>query len=168
MIHEICGRIPFALLERCGPRGFYWKTLQTCFSVHTKESSLPMLDESLESWPGWGMWDGGAAYRLPLLDSTTNGDGCGLLPTPVARDGRSFYVCTRETALRVMRKKPLRQLHWSQFGVVYHGLRKGWANPQFSELMMGWPTGWSDLRPLGRGRFRQWLRRFGGCWEGEG
>lgn len=162
-IHETCGLTPFALLERSGPHGFCWRTPQTCFSILLNEDAHHISSESLQSWPPAGMWDVGAAYRLAPLDSTTNGDGCGLLPTPVARDGKSFYVATRRTALRVMRKKPLRQLHWSQYGTVYHDLKKGWANPRFSELMMGWPIGWTDLRPLGRDKFQQWLQQLGGC-----
>ena len=122
-----------------------------------------MLNKLFMTWPSWGMWDAGAAYPLVPLDSTTNGDGCGLLPTPVARDGRSFYVTTKETALRVMKRKPLRQLHWMQFGIVYHDLKKGWANPRFSELMMGWPIGWTDLTPLAMDKFLAWLEEFGNC-----
>ncbi len=157
------GLIPFALLERSGPSGFCWKILQGCFKFLTGGSDHLIFNKSSATWPSWGTWDGTAVYPLPVLDSITNGNGCGLLPTPMARDGKSFYVVTKETAERVMRKKPLRQLHWMQFGVVYRGLKKGWANPRFSELMMGFPIGWTDLRPLGKGRFRQWLESFGGC-----
>lgn len=165
MTSGTCGRIPFALLERQGPRGYCWRTPQTCFSSLINEDAHRISSELLLSWPRWGMWDATAAYPLPPLDSTTNGNGCGLLPTPVARDGASFYVCTLKTAQRVMNRKPLRQLHWSQYGVVFHGLKKGWANPRFSELMMGWPIGWTDLQPLEKGRFRQWLGSFGNCSE---
>ena len=156
------GRKPFALLEKSGPRGFSWKTLQGCFKFPGDGTGPPTFSKSRETWPSWGMWDAGAAYLRPTSVSITNGDGCGLLPTPLARDGKSFYVVTKETALRIMRKRPLHQLHWMQFGVVYHGLKKGWANPRFSELMMGWPIGWSDLRPLAKDRFRQWLKQPGG------
>ena len=159
----ISGLTPFALLKRSSLSGFSWRTPQGCFIFPTSGDALPIFNKSWETWPSWGTWDDGAAYRLPVLDLSTNGNGCGLLPTPLARDGKSFYVVTMETALRVMRKKPLRQLHWMQFGVVYHDLKKGWANPRFSELMMGFPIGWTDLRPLGRDKFQQWLKRFGDC-----
>jgi hypothetical protein len=111
------------------------------------------------------MWDAGAAYRLPTSVSSTNGDGCGLLPTPVAKDGASFYVGTLATAQRVFIKTGSsgRQLHWMQYGIVYHALKKGWANPRFSELLMGLPIGWTDLQPLERRKFRQWLQSPGPC-----
>ena len=163
MILATFGRTPFALLERPSPRGYCWRTPQTCFSSLINETAHRISSELLRSWPAWGMWAGGAAYPQEQLDWTTNGDGCGLLPTPLTRDGKSFYVCTKKTALRVMQNKPLHQLHWSQFGIVYHDLKKGWANPRFSELMMGWPTGWTDLQPLGRDKFQQWLESLGSC-----
>lgn len=162
-----CGLIPFALLERSGQVGFSWKTPQCSFEFLTHTNLLLTLSKSWETWPLWGTWDLGAAYQRPPWDWTTNGNGCGLLPTPVARDGSSFYVCTMKTALRVMRTKPLRQLHWCQFGVVYHDLSKGWANPQFSELLMDWPIGWTGLQPLERARFQSWLQQHGGCSHNE-
>lgn len=30
-------------------------------------------------------------------------------------------------------------------------------NPEWLESLMGWPTGWSDLKPLAMDRFRKWL-----------
>jgi len=30
-------------------------------------------------------------------------------------------------------------------------------NPGFSELLMGWPIGWTDLKPLGTDKSQQWL-----------
>lgn len=157
------GLIPFALLEKSVPNGCYWKTLQTCFGGLSSTGVPHILDESSVTWPASGMWDDGAAYRLPLLEPSTNGNGCGLLPTPVARDGRSFYVVTLKTAKKRIGEKR-HQLHWAMYGIVYHGWSKGWANPRFSEAMMGWPIGWTALRPLERGRFQQWLRERGVRW----
>jgi len=157
----ISGPTPFALLERSDPAGFSWKTHQCYFEFPQHTNALLTLSKLWETWPSWGTWDAGAAYQQPPLDWTTNGNGCGLLPTPVARDGQSFYVVTMHTALRVMRTKPHRQLHWCQFGTVFHDLNKGWANPQFSELLMDWPARWTALQPLERGKFQSWLQQHG-------
>lgn len=35
-------------------------------------------------------------------------------------------------------------------------------NPEWVEWLMGWPIGWTDLRPLGTDKFQQWLRAHGG------
>lgn len=37
----------------------------------------------------------------------------------------------------------------------------GGLNPRFCEWLMGWPIGWSALRPLATARFRRWLSRHG-------
>lgn len=39
----------------------------------------------------------------------------------------------------------------------------GSVNPTWAEWLMGWPIGWTDLKPLEMGRFRQWYRSHGGC-----
>lgn len=160
---ETYGLIPFVLLMRSDQLGFYWKTLQGCFSNLTSGGAPPTYNRSSDSWPSRGTWDNGAAYPLPELEPRTNGDGCGLLPTPVAREGQSFYVVTAATSQRIMRRTGSvgRQLHWMQYGVIYHGLKKGWANPQFSEMMMGWPIGWTDLGPLAKDKFQQWSDALG-------
>jgi hypothetical protein len=31
-------------------------------------------------------------------------------------------------------------------------------NPAWIEWLMGWPIGWTDSKPLGMGKFRQWRR----------
>lgn len=44
----------------------------------------------------------------------------------------------------------------------------GALNPMWVEWLMGWPLGWTDLRPLEMDRFRQWCASHGRRWpEGE-
>ena len=38
----------------------------------------------------------------------------------------------------------------------------GTLNPMWVEWLMGWPLGWTDLKPLGMDRFRQWQQQHGG------
>ena len=37
----------------------------------------------------------------------------------------------------------------------------GQLNPTWVEWLMGWPLGWTDLRPLEMDKYQQWLREFG-------
>lgn len=39
----------------------------------------------------------------------------------------------------------------------------GSLNPTWAEWLMGWPIGWTDLRPLGTDKFQQWLNSHGKC-----
>lgn len=34
----------------------------------------------------------------------------------------------------------------------------GHLNPEWAEWLMGWPIGWTDLRPLAMDRSQSWLR----------
>jgi hypothetical protein len=34
-------------------------------------------------------------------------------------------------------------------------------NPYWVEWLMGWPLGWTDLKPLGMDKFRRWLQQHG-------
>ena len=37
----------------------------------------------------------------------------------------------------------------------------GQLNPNWVEWLMGWPIGWTDLKPLEMDKFQQWLEQFG-------
>lgn len=127
-----------------------------------------MLDGSLElysqTWPRSGSCaDGTAFLRVPLAPLTPETE-FGLLPTPRKRDGKSFYVTTRETAARRFNKRSgLGRAHWVHVAILCTALNKAWANPHFSELMMGWPIGWTGLRPVERDGFQRWLAQHGSC-----
>lgn len=41
----------------------------------------------------------------------------------------------------------------------------GPLNPVWVEWLMGWPAGWTDLKPLAMDRFREWQRQHGECLE---
>jgi hypothetical protein len=40
-------------------------------------------------------------------------------------------------------------------------LAGGKLNPDWTEWLMGWPPGWTDLKPLGTDKFQQWLQQHG-------
>ncbi len=39
----------------------------------------------------------------------------------------------------------------------------GQLNPTWVEWLMGWPIGWTDLKPLETDKFQEWLQQHGGC-----
>ncbi len=39
----------------------------------------------------------------------------------------------------------------------------GPLNPTWVEWLMGWPLGWTDLKPLEMGKYQQWRQQHGGC-----
>ncbi len=45
----------------------------------------------------------------------------------------------------------------------YKDAGTGSLNPPWVEWLMGWPIGWTDLKPLETGKFQKWLRLHGKC-----
>lgn len=127
-----------------------WRTLQPLL--------LERLGESLESWPEWAMTQGVELWALPNLDLTTKEKGSGWLRTPCASDGKKWYVSGLKACDRLNSGKQPMLIHQL---VEYHGLKKGWASPEFWELIMGWPIGWTDLSPVEMDKFQSWLRSHG-------
>ena len=41
----------------------------------------------------------------------------------------------------------------------------GLLNPEWVEWLMGWPLGWTDLKPLAMDKFREWQRQHSPCWQ---
>lgn len=39
----------------------------------------------------------------------------------------------------------------------------GQLNPTFCEWLMGWPIGWTDLKPLAMDKYQRWLQQHGVC-----
>jgi hypothetical protein len=46
-------------------------------------------------------------------------------------------------------------------GSNVNGVTGGPLNPMWVEWLMGWPLGWTDLKPLEMDKFRAWLRSHG-------
>lgn len=78
-------------------------------------------------------------------------DAVAFWATPSARDWRSGKA-SEETHQR--NSRPLSE----QVGKRENG---GQLNPTWVEWLMGWPLGWTDLRPLATDRFQTWLRSRG-------
>jgi hypothetical protein len=68
-------------------------------------------------------------------------------PTPQAQDARN--VNQTKSAYQTLPKTMLKR----------EG--SGRLNPPWVEWLMGWPVGWTDLKPLETDRFQQWQQQHG-------
>ena len=120
-------------------RGWLAKYDQNLSLWKTPQCSL--LEEELESLatlPKWGMTVNGLLWEQPMLEPITKGTEFGLWATPTRCD---YKGCTG-TANFQSRKKQFQDLTGGQVtGTIY-------PNPITYEAMMGWPLGWTDLKPL--------------------
>ncbi len=79
-------------------------------------------------------------------------------PTPAARDWRS-ESCSEEFFQEREAHSRGKPLSW-----MVHGgpaIQGTVLNPAWVEWLMGWPIGWTDLRPLETVKFQQWLHAHG-------
>jgi len=107
------------------------------------------LEEFSETWPQWGLMRDGECWEQRTLEQTIRGIGYGLLlPTPdtvnrdnkkvlfdrnaVSQSGRSLATYARTFPNQSME-------------TINNG---GHLNPMWVEWLMGWPLGWTDLKPL--------------------
>jgi hypothetical protein len=112
-------------------------------------SLLADLPESFVTLPRWGLMLDGALYPQKPLALTTNAPECGLLPTPTAHNAKEGGYPAEHT-----RNTPTL------------GARLGGRpHPLFNEWMMGWPLGWTDLKPLGTGKSQFAPQQLGDCLE---
>jgi hypothetical protein len=104
----------------------------------------------LETWPRWGMTLNGVAYQQPALGPIMSATEYGsLLPTPTCHNAKEGAYPAEYT-----RKTPTLATHVG-----------GKIHPEFTEWMMGWPIGWTDLNQLGMGKFLEWQHLHSKCYQ---
>ena len=140
-----------------------WKTHQC--------SLLGDWEPFSETWPRWGMMQNGECSERAMPEhptseiesgswptptvcgnynrkgaSATSGDGLAtavkMWPTPTCQDAKNNGAPSQTNR----NTKPLN----AEVG--------GALNPNWVEWLMGWPIGWTDLKPLEMDKFQQWLR----------
>jgi len=128
----------------------------------------------LETWPRWGMMLGGECWELPTSAPRIDASEFGLcVPTPRANEAGCY---TRDRGQKGMERPTLTGFAkmyptptastggpepTGKTGRKLSTIVGGALNPYWVEWLMGWPTGWTALKPLGTGKFRQWLDSHG-------
>ena len=158
-----------------------WKTAQC--------SLLADSDEFSETWPKWGSMQNGESYLRPTPALTIYANESGLWPTPTAtlatKGGRITPRKGREGGTLIeavsARRWPTPCASASKGSSPASLTRKsgasrandridhavmasdgGQLNPEWVEWLMGWPIGWTALKPLGMDKFREWQQQHGG------
>ena len=171
------------LLAKFNPATSLWKTAQCSLF----EDSEP----SLETWPRSGSMRSGECWERPMFEHRTSENACGFWPTPTvcgnynrkgvsktSGDGLATAVArTWPTATATAYKG------WSpnhnradtddrlDYTVEREAFQNGQKtppkrlNPVWVEWLMGWPQGWTDLKPLAMGKFQEWQQQHSVCSE---
>jgi hypothetical protein len=81
------------------------------------------------------------------------------LPTPLATDWKGGTTAARKD------NGKLRFDQWRDYIKLEYGMT--YPHPTHSELRMGWPTEWTDLKPLGMDKFQAWQQQHSISLEGK-
>jgi len=119
-----CGKKWQELLAKYDPNMFMWKTPQCLLGEES--------EQFLGTWPRWGSMRNGECYPQPKLAQNIEGKESGLWPTPTTPSGGGN--CGGSGAYKNALKNGTH---------IPHSI-----NPNLYEWLMGWPQGWTDLKPL--------------------
>ncbi len=119
-----CGEKWRGSFVKYDPDSSLWRTHQC--------SLLGDLDEFLETWPQWGLMRDGECWEQQMLEQNTKETEFGLWPTPTTPSGGGN--CGGSGAYKNAIKNGTH---------IPHSI-----NPNLYEWLMGWPLGWTDLKPL--------------------
>jgi len=162
-----CGEKWRGSFTKYDPSSCSWKTHQC--------SLLGDLDEFLETWPQWGLMRDGECWEQQTLEQTIRGTESGLSqttwPTPrcqmirpvrIRTDMEKGHKGNLEEVVALREKFPTPTAHNSkEINAPSESTRNtptlaarvgGKLNPTFCEWLMGWPLGWTDLKPLEMGK----------------
>jgi hypothetical protein len=171
-----CGARWPASLAKFDPATSSWRTPQC--------SLFEDLEQSLETWPRWGSMRNGECWERQTWERRTSEIESGLLPTPLSTLGTNGGPNQRDSSGRpglqmAARYWPTPQASESAAGTPKGKMQKmlgnhpmirgtsqqewecGTLNPTWVEWLMGWPLGWTDLKPLATDKSRNALPRRG-------
>lgn len=165
--------------ERC--LGLFAKFDRDLSLWRTPQRSLVEgLDVYSETWPYWGLMLNGECWEQTTWAHLTAETDYGLLPTPTTMDdgGRFNRSPTPGAKKRPTLGAMARYNLWptptvhgntnapkagTKRGTGLQTAAGGPLNPAWVEWLMGWPLGWTELRPLEMDRFHNAPLRLSDC-----
>jgi hypothetical protein len=127
-----------------------WKIHHSLFPEDLSESSVTL--------PKWGLMRDGELWELTTPNLTISEREYGYWPTPQASD--SMRARMRVESFKKVQvdgrggRSYIARVLAVEFGECQTSI--------FTEWLMMWPTGWTDLKPWGMDKFQQWQQ-----WHGE-
>lgn len=138
--------------QDCGWKwqGSFAKYNQSSLSWKTAQCSLLAdLEQSLEIWPEWGWMRDGECLELQPLERAITERGFSWLLTPTAHSWRAW---TFRNPLALIRKNHADGNLQEQLMRLYRRM----TTPRCQEILMMWPEGWTDSKPLAMDGFQKW------------
>jgi hypothetical protein len=100
-----------------------------------------------------------------LLDQGTTSKGCRKSPLPVQMRTWPTPVasCAKGSSLAALTRKSGASRENDRLDHAVMALHNGQLNPEWVEWLMGWPIGWTGLKPLEMDKFLEWQRQHSPC-----
>lgn len=150
-----------AAAQGCGQK---WRESSVKYDLHSSawktlhDSEEKVLQWSSVTLPKWGMAVSGSVFQHLTAERPMKETGCGLWPTAKATirgDCPSERLRRTPDLPSAIKMRPLPN--------GSEPLQDGQLNPQWVEWFMGWPIGWTELKPLAMDRFQEWQRQHSPC-----
>ena len=138
-----------ASFAKYDPATHLWKTPQC--------SLLGDYIEFSETWPKWGMMQNGVCSERVTPELTTSAIASGSWPTPCTRDYKGANGpdgLTRNDGKSRMDQLPNQVAYGGKSTQATKTKVNMTLNPSWVEWLMGWPIGWTDLKPLETDKLR--------------
>ena len=134
----ICGLKCGGLLTKLSPNGSWVKM----YGDYCQARMDGSFEEYSGTFPTWGLMLDGVAYELPISERSTEEKDWELLPTPVAAD--AWVASLKSTQWTGANKHSMTLIQALNRG----GGNATYLNPNFCEILMGFPIGWTELNAL--------------------
>ena len=159
-----------------------WDQNSRCWKMSRALFDLTISAKSSETWQRQGLMLSGELYQQKKRARRTRESGCGYsLPTPTCypempnkkantngpknllevAKGDWNHIWPTPTAHMAKECNSPSEANRNQPSLS--SMVGGKLNPTWVEWLMGWPIGWTDLKPLGMDKFQQWLQQHGIC-----
>ena len=173
-----CGITWRGWLAKFDQDSYSWKTAQCSF---IEESG-----ECLETFPASGMTANGLLWELRMLAHRISATASGLWRTPdtggggtsgLLKQGQNHRENGQPIQIRLVDQvnnprlwpTPVQRMYKDSGSPAEYERNEiplaaqvgGPLNPMWVEWLMGWPEGWTDLKPLEMDKFQRWLDAHG-------
>jgi len=117
--------------------------------------STPPLTLAVKMWPTPTKQDGENNGGPSQFSRNT-------IPLNAAVHGGRLTLPTPSASMVTMQDMEQAKFAGNADRPKYADCQGGALNPEWVEWLMGWPLGWTDLKPLEMDRFHEWWRQHGG------
>lgn len=153
-----------ASMENAPDYGLKWRESSVRYDLNSSawkilhDSEEKVLPWSSVTLPKWGMAANGFVFQHPTAERPMKETGCGLWPTAKASirgDCPSERLRRTPDLPSAIKMRPLPDGSAPP--------QDGQLNPDWVEWFMGWPIGWTELKPLAMDKFREWQQQHSLC-----